>query len=266
MNPMKKTFYYLVALLFCVVECNAQINESDTAKFQTRISLTGNYQTGNVEVLTIKSKLDIIYAPVNCFVIKSQNNSLYQAFYSNKADNDIFSRNYLYYKPQNKIYPFAIGYISTNFRREINFRYFAGSGVTWQAVNRENHVLKFSASAVYEQTKFTHSLYNYSAYNGNDKIRLWRATAYLGGWNYFFNKHLRLYYDAYWQPAFNNTHNYRTQLDIGADFPVWKGLSFSILYTYTHENVVVQKIKPDDRILTFGLSCFLRKTRSPMLK
>ncbi len=250
---MKCLFAVLLSLLMpMVVWC--QLNESDTVKFQIRASVSGNYQKGNVELLALRSKLDITYAPVKSFDFKSQNNSLYQSFFGTKADNDLFSRNYLYYKLQHKVYPFAIGYISANFRRKIDFRYFAGAGVTYQVIRRSENQIKFSVSAVHEQTNFKGSTYNFSEYSGNSKIKVWRATAYVAGWHYFFQKHLRIYYDAFWQPAFNNSNNYRTQFDLGADFPVWKGLAFNVLYTYTHENVVIQNIKPNDRILTFGLS------------
>ena len=243
-----------IALLLAGGSAIAQINESDTARFQMRISLAGNYQNGNVEVATFRSKADLLYAPVQNIVFKSQNVSLYQAFYGNKADNDVFSRNYLYFQPRNKIYPFAIAYVSANFRRKIELRYFAGAGATWQIWNTPAHVFKVSASAVYEATRFNSTVYNFSEYNGADKIALWRGTAYLGGWSYLFGRRLRLYYDAYWQPAFNNSRNYRSQFDIGVDFPVWKGFSFNVLYTYMHENVVAETIRKDDRILTFGLA------------
>ncbi len=81
----------------------------------------------------------------------------------------------------------------------------------------------------------------------------------MNGWSYLFDKHIRLYYDAYWQPAFNNQNNYRTQFDIGADFPIWKGFFFNALYSFTHENVVVTNIQQDDKILTFGLTYNFKK-------
>lgn len=251
---MKYRFIFFLFLSLSWASAHAQLNESDTVKFQLWASMTGNYQKGNVEVLTVRSKIDFSYSPETDFVFKSQNSSLYQAFYSKKADNDIFSRNYFYYKPQNKIYPFAIAYISANYRRKIDNRYFAGAGVTWQVLNKSLNTIKLSAGAVYEQTRFNGTTYNYTAYNGKDRISLWRGTTYIGGWSYLFDKHLRLYYDAYYQPAFTSRTNYRTQFDIGLDVPVWKGLSFTTLYTFTHENVVVTGIKKEDKILTFGLA------------
>ncbi len=255
---------YTVLSLLCMLffkNLQAQINESDTAKFQLRVSLTGNYQQGNVEVLNIKSRLDLVFAPVKNWVFKSQNSSLYQAFYSKKADNDIFSRNFLYYKPQSRFYPFGIMYVSGNFRRKISSRYFSGAGFTWQMIRTAKNTVKLSLSSVYESTRFRSVTYNDAAYNGKDKIELWRGTLFLAGWNYLLKQHLRFYYDAYWQPAFSNHNNYRTQLDIGLDLPVWKGFSFNTLFAYTHENVVATGIVENDKILTFGLAYNFKKNR-----
>lgn len=233
---------------------NAQLNESDTVKFQLRATVSGNYQQGNVALLAIRSKLDFTCSPVKQFVFKSQNSSLYQEFGNRKADNDLFSRNYLYWRPQKKVYPFGIAYISSNFRRKIETRLFAGAGVTYQFVQKQFHVLKLSASTVYETNRFKGRVYYKREYNGSNQINLWRGTLYAGGWNYILNRKLRLYYDVYWQPAFNNSNNYRTQYDVGADIPLWKGLNLSVLYIFTHENVVISNIKQQDKILSFGFS------------
>lgn len=232
----------------------AQLNEGDTLKFQLRASVTGFYQEGNVELLNIRGRLDFTLLLHKHLVVKSQNSSLYQAFYGVEADNDIFSRNFIYYKPQRKVYPFAIAFASRNYRRSINNRYFAGAGLTYQALATQTSVLKLSASTVYEATRFDNNLYNFAEYNGDRNIKLWRGTVYASGWTYLLTKQLRLYYDAYWQPAFDNSNNYRTQIDVGLDFPLWKGLSFTVLYAFSHENVVVEKIQQEDKILTFGLA------------
>ena len=50
----------------------------------------------------------------------------------------------------------------------------------------------------------------------------------------------------------------RTQFDVGIDFPVWKGLSVTALYSFTHEHVVVTNIQQEDKILTFGLGYNLK--------
>lgn len=247
---------YLLLLVVALFATNAlaQLNESDTIKFQFRASLTGNRQTGNVELAMVRGKIDLVRWFGKNWVVKSQNNSLYQEFYARKADGDVYSRNYLYFAPQRRLYPYAIGYLSTNFRRKIEVRYFAGAGLTYQILQQPNHVFKVAANAVYESTRFNTLSYNNAAYNGSERIQAWRATAYASGWHFIFQKKLRLFYDAFWQPAFGDLENYRAQFDLGFDFPIWKGLSVNALYTYTYENIVALGVLQTDGILGFGLS------------
>ncbi len=243
-----------IFLLVMVGTAQAQINESDTVQFQLRANITGNYQQGNVEVLAIKSKLDFSISASTNWIFKSQNSSLYQSFYKTEADNDVFSRNYLYFRPKKKVYPFVITYLSSNYRRKISNRYFAGAGTTLQWVNSQKNVLKFSACILYESTKFRASQYNYSEYNGKENVSVWRGTLYASGWHYLCNKQIRLYYDAYWQPVWTNKNNYRTQFDLGIDLPIWKNFFFTALLAYSHENVVVTNVLQNDKLITFGLT------------
>lgn len=252
----------LVLINIFALPASAQINESDTTLFQFRASLTGNLQKGNVQIFTLRSKADISVAPSRAFVFKTQNTLLHQTIFKRKADEDIFSRNFIYFRPSHSIYPFAIGFVATNFRRKIAFRYFAGTGVTWQIVRQPKHILKLSAGIIYESSAFKLNNFNIDKYDGATKIGLWRNTTWLFGKHDLFDRHLLFYYDFYWQPAFADKNNYRYQVDIGLEFPIWKGLAFNALYTYTHENVVIQAIKPDDQILTFGLVYSLKVNHS----
>jgi hypothetical protein len=250
---MKKAIFPIVLLLLSWASLSAQLNESDTLRYQLRTTLTGNFQEGNVTFTTVRGKLDFSYKPHPFWVFKTQNSSLYQAF-GVKVDNDVFSRNYLYFKADNRVYPFGIAYISTNYRRKIDSRFFAGAGGTWRVIRQKQHELKLSASTVYEETAFNGTTFNYEEFDGKNKLAVWRGTLYMAGTHVLFEKKARFYYDAYWQPAFSNTNDYRTEFDVGLDFTLWKGLSFNVLYTYKHENIVVTKIKTDDKILTFGLA------------
>lgn len=252
---MKKQWLIILVIWAAGVrQTNAQLNEADSMAFQLRVGLTGVYQQGNVAVTNVKTKLDVVVNPQNIWVLKSQNSSLYQAFGNGKVDNDIFSRNYIYYRPARVVYPFGMMYISTNYRRKINTRLFASAGMSWPAIRTTNHVVKLSVSTVYERTRFAGSQFNFTRYNGATEIALWRPTVFVAGWHNLLQRHIRLCYDAYWQPAYQQNTNYRTQLDLTLDFPVWKGLSFNMLYAFTHENVVIDKVKQYDAILTFGLA------------
>jgi hypothetical protein len=61
MNQLNiKIAFTALGLLASIQYTTAQINESDTMKWQLRVSLTGNYQEGNVEALSIRSRSDFL--------------------------------------------------------------------------------------------------------------------------------------------------------------------------------------------------------------
>jgi hypothetical protein len=245
---------FLFCIIFFPFFTYAQVNESDTLRLQSRISTTGAWQTGNVEIFTLRGKLDFSTAIHQKIVFKSQNSYLYQEFFNRRADEDLFSRNFLYYNPQAKVYPFAIGFIATNFRRQIDLRYFVGAGVTWQVLRQKNHLIKLALSGIYEKTNFTTTTFNKAEYNGQNQITTWRATLWLFGKHSLLNNKLILHYDCYFQPSVSQTDNLRWQAEIGADVPLYKGFSFTTNYIYTNESIVTVKQKIYDNILIFGLS------------
>lgn len=252
---------FFLSLLFQSFTFSAwgQLNESDTAKFQIRAGLTGALQKGNVDLLIFRTKLDLVTNSTKSLVYKSQNNGLYQEFSGFKTDNDINSRNYLYFKPFRKAYPFAMIYIQTNFRRKIKNRVFGGAGYTFQVIQHPKTNLKLSGSMVYENTLFRGNQFNESFYDGSNSISLWRGTIYLAGWHKLFDQKLRLYYSAYWQPGLEKVPNNRTAIEVGFDFPVWKGISATVQYGYSFEQIVSSDVLQKDRMLTFGFSYQHRK-------
>ncbi len=257
---MKNKIVIAMAMLLSRNVAIAQLNESDTLKFQMRASASGSWQKGNVDLLVVRGKYDFVANGTKDVVFKSQNSSLYQHFGDFKADNDINSRNYLYYKPRQKTYPFAMLFAQTNFRRKIDYRFFGGVGITFQAVRSEISTIKLSASVVNEKTRFSTNQFNQMEYNGNNDIALWRGTAYVSGIHKIGNKNLRIFYNGYWQPAFEAIANNRVQVDGGVEIPIWKGLNFNAQYIINYEQVVAEKIKQTDKILTFGVSYQFKKS------
>ncbi len=257
---MKIYLKILIIILLCKsMIAHAQLNESDTARFQMRAGLNGIKQTGNVDLGILRSRLELVAKISPSFTFKSQNNSLYQEFSGFKADNDINSRNYLYYKPQNRLYPFAMAFVQTNFRLKIDSRFFTGVGLTYQLIRKHNHSLKLSGSVVYEETHFSKNLFNETYYNGSNLIAIWRPTIYLAGIHKFSNDRVKFHYSTYWQYGIADVQNQRFQAETGIDFKLWKGLSVTAQYLFIFEQVVPEKILQKDGILTFGLAYQLTK-------
>ncbi len=248
---MKIFFYYL---LFSPIFLSAQINESDTLKVKANLSLTGFYQGGNVETLIFRAKSDFSFKPLKKWVFKTQNSFVYQEFDKKKADADILSLNFLYFNPERKIYPLVLGILSTNFRREIDFRYLLGAGVNFQILTTKNSWLKFAISSEYEQTDFAKADFNRSEYDGNQSINTFRGTFWVNGKYKLFKKKVIVTHEFYFQPSLEQRNNFRWQADIGLELPLWKFLNFKINYLQTFESVVIQNQKQKDNILTFGFT------------
>jgi hypothetical protein len=248
---MKKILYYF--LIFPIF-LSAQINESDTLSVKASLSLTGFYQGGNVETLIFRAKSDLSFKPWKNWVFKNQNSYVYQAFDKQKADEDILSLNFLYLNPDRKIYPFVLGFVSTNFRREIDLRYLLGVGVTFQILNEKKYWLKLSISSEYEETDFSKTNFNYSDYDGTQYIDTFRSTIWVNGkYNLFKNK-IILNHVSYFQPSLEQSNNFRWQADVGLEMPIWKFLNFKINYRHTFESIVIENQKQEDRFLTFGFT------------
>ncbi|PKG43969.1 DUF481 domain-containing protein [Psychroflexus sp. MES1-P1E] len=245
---------FLYFLLFFSPLLSAQINESDTLSIKANLSLTGFYQGGNVETIIFRAKSDFSFKPLKNLVFKTQNSYVYQEFGKEKADEDILSVNFLYLNPDRKVYPLLLGFISTNFRREIDLRSLVGAGVTYQIVNKKSHWLKLSLSSEYEQTAFGETNFNRSDYDGSESINTFRGTVWVNGKYNLFKKKVILKHELYFQPSLEQSNNFRWQADLALELPLWKFLNFKINYIHTFESIVIENQSQEDRFLTFGFT------------
>lgn len=248
---MKQLFFILFFVRTLIF---SQINESDTLKVKAKLSLTGFWQAGNVETFIFRAKTDVSFIPIKNWVFKTQNSYVYQAFGGNKADEDILSLNFLYLNPEKKLYPLFLGFVSTNFRREIDVRYLFGAGITYQVINTKKSWLKLSVTSEYESTNFTKTNFNISDYNGQESINTIRGTVWLNGKYHLFKKKIIITHESYVQPSLRKKNNYRWQADVGLELPVWKYLNFKVNYLHTFESLVIQNQKQQDKFLTFGFT------------
>ncbi|MEQ9118993.1 DUF481 domain-containing protein [Fulvivirga sp.] len=259
MTYQVKNYILILCSFFLAVGANAQINESDTTKFQLQWLSGGSYQTGNVELLRINNQFDLTFKTTSNLVFKSQNNHLFQEIVSKKADNDLMSKNYLYYQPQRRLYPYAVTFIATNYRRDLDFRVFYGLGTTFQLLQQQRHTVKFSANLLYENSRYANEFFNYSDFNGRNQIKATWSTVYLSGYHYFSESLFRWIYEIYYQQSLKNQINYRFHVLTGMDFKVVKGLSVQSRIIYSLENVVAITNKEEDMLWTWGI-VYLIKT------
>jgi hypothetical protein len=132
----------LLCFLFFPIILSAQTNKSDTLKVKASLSLTGFWQGGNVETLIFRAKSDLSFKPWKKGLFENKNSYVYQEFGKSKADEDILSLNFLRFNTDLKISPLVLGFISTNFRREIDLRYILGIGATYQIFEKKRKLVE----------------------------------------------------------------------------------------------------------------------------
>ena len=161
-----------------------------------------------------------------------------------------------YFNPEKKLYPQLLGVFSTNFRRQIDYRYLFGGGVTYQILNdkKKENWLKTSLTFEYEGTQFGNTQFNITAYNGMNEIDTFRGTIWLNGKYNLFKKKVIITHQSYYQPSLSESNNYRWQADLGLELPIWKFLNFKINYLHTFESIVIAEQEQEDQFLTFGLT------------
>jgi hypothetical protein len=242
----------ITIFLFCQLSF-AQLIESDTSNFSWKLSTNGSWLTGNVERLLILSSADItvIEEP---WAIRSSNTYQYGTVGKKLTENDLFSRNFFYLFPKNEVYPYLMGWIESNKRRNFSSRYQIGPGFSWGFINDESSSIKISFTATYEMTNYRSSVYSNEKYNGDETVDLFRGTIRLFGKHHLFENKIRLVYEAWGQQALDDKDNYRFYGNIVLEFPLTKLLSFRTGYNYYYESVVLSGVKPKDSFLFFGIS------------
>ncbi len=253
---MKAILIALVCLIMFLVSENVigQVNESDSLNFKTDLSITGFLQQGNVQTIIFRAVSNTSFKINEQLLFKTQNSYTYQEFSKTKADEDILSLNFLYLNPLKKVYPLALGFISTNYRREIDIRYLVGAGASIRAINDKRNRLEFSLTSEFERTQFRSSLFNRSQYNGEASISTLRGTFWMKGRYVMMQNKITLLHESYYQPSLFERDNYRWRADIGIEFSMLKNLALTLNYLQTFESVVMVNQKRRDRFLTVGFS------------
>ncbi len=233
---------------------NAQNSAADSLKFKADLSLTGFWQAGNVQTVIFRAKSEVTYKPWEKWELKTRNSYVYQEFGKVKADEDILSLNFLSYNPQARVYPLALTFVSTNFRREIDLRYLVGTGSAFRVFNSDKTTLTFSLTGEYEKTNFRNTRFNRSEYNGNRSINTFRGTIWIYGRYKIFQGKVILTHESFYQQSLEEGNNYRWQTDLGLELPVTKFLNFKVNFLETYESIVVANQLRGDEFLTFGFT------------
>lgn len=248
-----KTLFPVIALTLAFgPSAHAQILESDTARWQLQLSSSLFINQGNVDRLLWRNGLVAKHLQPG-WGFSSRQSYIRGTFSGFKTENDWLSTNFLYYKPRRRCYPYLMGWMETNLRRRIGFRYQLGPGLSWRALQSGGRLLKLSLTGTYESTR-------YDAINfpvppeglEGHKLSLYRLTARLWA-QHRLGKALSLQYEYWWQQALSQPENYRWYFDSQLQAGLYKGFKLLASIQFSYEPFVPEGVKKRDLILTFGM-------------
>lgn len=249
-----KLLFLVLLLVACSHFASGQMTESDTLRFGYRGSVTGSWITGNVERLIVNSNLEVSHMSKTVGV-KSSNTYTYGTIFKRETENDVFSRNFFYLFPRRRLYPYVMLWLQNSARQQIEFRYQAGVGLSYSIVRQKNNQLKVSATFSREETRYRGDVFFIQPREVQGRtVPAWRGTVRLLGHHQLVRNHLRLFYETWYQPAWNDPNNWRYFASASLEMPISKRVSFRSSLLYTHDNIVLLPIKRDDKIVSFGLT------------
>jgi hypothetical protein len=253
---MKKSIFYLFILVLFGRSnlASGQMTEGDTLRLGFRATVTGSWITGNVERLLVNSNLEVSH--MNKTVgLKTSNTYTYGTIFKRETENDIFSRNFFYVFPRKRLYPYAMLWWQNSARQQIEYRYQAGVGVSYSVLRKTHHQIKISTTFSREETKYNgESFFIQPRELRGRTVPAWRGTLRILGHHQLIGDRVRLSYETWYQPAWNDPNNWRYYLNASLDVPISKRVAFRSSIVYVHENIVLNSIKRDDKSVSFGLT------------
>ena len=232
----------------------AQLTESDTLRFGYKANVNGSWITGNVERLLINNNLDLSHVGQH-IGLKSSNTYTYGTIFKRETENDFFSRNFVYLNPKQKLYPYIMVWLQNSKRQQIEFRSQVGIGLTYTLLHTPQQLLKLSGTISKEETRYNGTSFFIIPENlVINEVDNWRGTIRLLGQHRLSNRKLRFSYETWYQPAFDDSANWRYYVNAALELPFSKHFSFRTAMVYSHDNIVLTSIKRDDKFVTFGLT------------
>jgi hypothetical protein len=240
-------------LCLSYLPARAQLNRNDTIPWQVKLTASGSMLDGNVSRLLLMNRLEVAYADP-LWGMSSRDDYQYGTTKHVKTEDDFVSCNFIYLRPQKKVYPFLMGIVETNYRRKIGFRYQLGPGVSYTISSRKNSLVRVSLTGTYEHTRFGGTRFENLSDTLLNTIDVGRLTVRLYGMQRLFDDKLRFTCEFWLQQSVSDRCNYRIYNEEIFEVPFNKNLSFRTALRYSYENIRIQGLKPNDLFWTFGLT------------
>ncbi len=230
----------------------AQLLEKDTTAWSATLAGSFFLSTGNVDRLLLRADAAVRHlAPGWGF--SAEQTYQYGTFGAFQTENDLFSRNFLYYQPRKRVYPYAMLWLESNYRKRIDFRYQVGPGLSWRVIGGGKHLVKFSLTGTYERTHFAGNDFVNADSQSSPIIETLRLTGRLYGTHRLAGGKLSLLYEGWFQQSLRFRNNYRFHTHVLVQAPLSRAVSLQSRLDYLYEHVVLRGVAPGDLYLTVGV-------------
>lgn len=218
-----------------------------------KVSGTAFVNTGNVERILLRGDAALSHHnPV--WAAATTNSYLWGTFGAFRTENDWSSRNHFYLFPEARLYPFAMHWLETSYRRRINLRNQVGAGATWAIISAPQTILKFSLMLSGEATDYGAEANLPDGTPQSTARPLMRGTPRLYFRQNLGSENTALISELWYQQALQTQNDYRWHWETGIEWALGKTLSLKTLIVYHHESAVPQRVVRDDIAFTFGAS------------
>lgn len=244
----------MASLLF-VGDAIAQLDVSDTSRWQCNANVSLRLNSGNVERTIVTPEANVAHIQRNkVWGFSARQRYTYGTFGSFKTEDDLLSRNFLYLFPEKRVYPYVMTWFQTHERQRLAFRYQVGPGITFVPLQRGTHVIKWSVTATYEHNTYRQAGLTYIEDIDVKRYEVFRATARVFGSHTFSQSIVSLYYELLFQQALEDGDNWRIFFESGVSTRISHGFSMRTYLNYEYQQVHVITEEPRDLILSVGLN------------
>ncbi|MEM1120290.1 MAG: DUF481 domain-containing protein, partial [Bacteroidota bacterium] len=133
------------------------------------------------------------------------------------------------------------------------YKILPGVGMSYYWVHKKEHRFRLSGNLMYDATKFVSSDLHLLGKTNDFTRTVFRPTLFFVGKHSFLTGNINVSYEGWLQTAFNDTDDFRAQINLNLDERIYKQLFVRAQLFYFYETVLPITKKQHDLRLTFGV-------------
>jgi putative salt-induced outer membrane protein YdiY len=216
---------------------------TDTSGWSGSANVNFSLKRNTNDFFTINSNIHVQYK-MNKHLVLFKNQVNFQKIEDDKFDNDGISHLRYNYRFHRRIAWEVFVQGQYNKVSKVDFRGLAGTGPRFKLTNSENYKFYLGTLVMYEQEELS---------DGSEIQRNFRGSAYLS-FSLYPTNNISVISTTYYQPRMNEMGDFRLSNQSSLAIDVFKGLAFTINYSFSYDKTPAEEIPNSQYDLTTGLA------------